>query len=439
MATTDVPVVAVAGAGLAGLSFVIALAKSNPALWRDRITVYESGADDDSRRGRYAHSLSVRTDVGGVDALDKLGLLDAVRGTATPSTGFFLARNDATLVISTTWFGGLNDQNSQLRGIRTLRYALWKTLYDQARSLGVDIRFGCEVQKVSSVSTEFVEFSVFSQDEGQLLHLKADLLVVADGSRSRVRDSVARTVGRHFLETTVINVRVAGVVDKIPESVRHQHGLLVGTGFSMFIADEGDDLQLLSLAFTSKEELTDEVLKKAEFREFIRLGLSQFHPDVSTPIRDAIDRGDNNVVLFNCYDRFPEPPVSGRVVFIGDASHAVSPFSGSGANMALVDGVILAQELNSALSKEQGEASAGAALERFFKMTEQRWTKIVKQQRSFIRALHSTSWVSRVCRYLMFRIIPVIARTNFKQVGVGVVGVVGITVAAKLFLNQRRR
>jgi salicylate hydroxylase len=49
-----------------------------------------------------------------------------------------------------------------------------------------------------------------------------------------------------------------------------------------------------------------------------------------------------SVRVLNCYDMMPVPGI-GRVTFIGDACHPVSPLTASGANLALEDGWVLAE------------------------------------------------------------------------------------------------
>jgi 2-polyprenyl-6-methoxyphenol hydroxylase-like FAD-dependent oxidoreductase len=63
----------------------------------------------------------------------------------------------------------------------------------------------------------------------------------------------------------------------------------------------------------------------------------------------------------------PKPWYSGRVLLIGDAAHATTPHLASGAGMAIEDGIVLAQELESGDLKSRDLKSGGveAALARF--------------------------------------------------------------------------
>lgn len=57
-----------------------------------------------------------------------------------------------------------------------------------------------------------------------------------------------------------------------------------------------------------------------------------------------------------------ERPWRGRVLFVGDAAHGMSPQLGQGANMALIDAWVLAGALDAAA----GDASAAMRIERAF-------------------------------------------------------------------------
>ena len=76
---------------------------------------------------------------------------------------------------------------------------------------------------------------------------------------------------------------------------------------------------------------------------------------------------------------------SKRVVFIGDSNHAVSPFAGNGANMALMDGIDLATELCQAENLYAARAS-------FDKRSMARSTRTVKSSHMVITIAHSSGW-----------------------------------------------
>ena len=58
---------------------------------------------------------------------------------------------------------------------------------------------------------------------------------------------------------------------------------------------------------------------------------------------------DATLRVVNCYDKAAHTSVaSPPVVFIGDSTHPVTPFTGSGANLAIMDAWALADALTSA-------------------------------------------------------------------------------------------
>ena len=88
-------------------------------------------------------------------------------------------------------------------------------------------------------------------------------------------------------------------------------------------------------------------------------------------------------------DRFPESlhkafQTTSRIVCIGDALHAMSPFKGQGANNALLDGPLVADWLR--------RANADAAVRGIWREAVQRTEKVVKASREA-----ATFWHSPAC------------------------------------------
>lgn len=80
-----------------------------------------------------------------------------------------------------------------------------------------------------------------------------------------------------------------------------------------------------------------------------------------------------------------------NIALIGDANHPMSPFSGNGANMAMLDGVVLAQQL-------AARASVREAIGEFDKDSVPRSRKSIDKSYWTIGVLHSeglTFWLIR--------------------------------------------
>lgn len=411
--------IVVSGAGLAGLAFAVRMAQleqnrvdSNLV----RLIVLEAGHNDESRRGRYWHTMSLRDDIGGLDAINSLGLEAAVRGVATTS-GMFVADAQGKLAISSAWFSRVD-----LSGVRLLRFQLWQLLLAHAQAHGVEVRWGAQVINAdvdadpNGVTVEYTSDTLSDSAHGQATRtMVADLLVVADGARSvlreRLTDAGAR---RQFLNVGIVGAVVDGLASQMPVHLRARHGMLVGDRSLCFVSDEGHNAELVSVSLPIEREiLRDDLVNDAALREQLISAAKQFPNEIVRPLLSAVEQNGDNLMVINALDRFPHAPVRGNVVFIGDASHAVSPFGGSGANMALVDGVTLAAEFYSATKNLHGDSTnvevrsaVATATAAFFAATGVKCETLVHRQRSVVSMIHTNTVVSRVLRFVLLRVAP---------------------------------
>ncbi len=199
------------------------------------------------------------------------------------------------------------------------RRALLEILTERARSLGVDIRFGCEVQDVETLRRE------------------ADLVVAADGVNSTIRplyDDVFRTT---------IDVRPnrfvwLGTTRRFP-------------AFTFdFRADEHGLWRLHAYQYEGGQstfivEATDETWRKT--------GLAEDDEAATVAFCEALfaERLEGHALVANrsVWRRFPtvrnERWSHGNVVLIGDAAHTAHFSIGSGTKLAMEDAIALSSAL----------------------------------------------------------------------------------------------
>jgi 2-polyprenyl-6-methoxyphenol hydroxylase-like FAD-dependent oxidoreductase len=125
----------------------------------------------------------------------------------------------------------------------------------------------------------------------------------------------------------------------------------------------------------------------------------------------AIERQSDSLLIVNALDRMPHAPVRGCVAFLGDASHAVSPLGGSGANMALSDAVALAEAFHRAtknihkrFDQGRGAQRRGGGHRRLLRATSPKIRELVERQRTIASLLHHDTLKSRVVRFCVMRV-----------------------------------
>lgn len=326
----------VSGAGIAGCAAAIALAQAG-----HRVRVLERGA------AGTPHSSGIFVYANGLQSLRDLGVLPDIlaAGFAVPGgrNAWFDAAGRPLCVTRYPAPDGL----PAILGIR--RAELARVLTARMLALGVTLTHGAEVVALARTDEAV---SVVCAD-GRTA--RADLLVVAEGLRSVSRtlagwDAAPRYSG--FSVWRSVHPRPPGLTDKIMQMGR---GLRFGI---MPISDA----QLYT--FGTVPGAKPDRIAPAQWPARMAALFAGF----GGPARPFLDSlGPGSEVLFTAVEEvaLPLPWHRGRVVVIGDAAHAATPFMGQGGAMALADGVALARHLSrAALPEALADALAAFGAER---------------------------------------------------------------------------
>jgi len=176
--------------------------------------------------------------------------------------------------------------------------------------------------------------------------LDADWLIAADGARSSTRDLLGLTFSGVTFEDKFLIADIRMAAD-IPTERRFWFNPTFHGGQSALMHRQPDniwrvDLQLGPDANAEEEQKPDRVTARLKRM----LGDREFELEWVSIYR------------FNCrrLDRF----MHGRVVFIGDAAHQVSPFGARGANSGIQDAENLAWKLAAVIKGEAGASLIGS-------------------------------------------------------------------------------
>ncbi|CAF0965297.1 unnamed protein product [Adineta ricciae] len=331
----------VAGGGIGALSFCIAFHRllDDKIQLPPSITIYERDTAIDAV-GREGYSLSIRGDAfsGGMQTLQKLGILDEMIAVSNPGDYFTLFDKDFSPLVQfrTPPVEGL-PQSSMRIARSKLREVLIKNLPPS-----VIMNWGNAVKSAHELDNG--QISIDLADGSQEI---CDLLIVADGSNSVIRRALRPEHTLNFIGVTSILARTHAL-DKLPAPLEQTYGGAIGgDGHFAFVASSDQTSALWSVSYlcdtpreaksagTMNDDEIDAVL--AEARERTKVFSEPIHTLVNETLRSS-------VTIFNAKDIVPFRN-HGSVIFIGDAQHAMSPFAGNGANMAIMDGYQLADQL----------------------------------------------------------------------------------------------
>jgi 2-polyprenyl-6-methoxyphenol hydroxylase-like FAD-dependent oxidoreductase len=231
-----------------------------------------------------------------------------------------------------------------------MRPTLHTILVGAVENEGVPVRLGTTV---SSVDQNGGRVGVTLSDGARREY---DLVVGADGFRSRVRELLVGAVEPVFREQAVYRAVVPRPAEVDASYMFHGHPL-IHPGFTPI----GRDLMYVFLPVPAAP---DDAPSREDLPRLMREHLAGFGGLVAEAREQIVDPAKIDYRLQETI--LLEPPWhSGRVVLLGDAVHTTTPHMASGAAIAMEDAIVLAEELASHDSVED-------ALQKF---ADRRWER----------------------------------------------------------------
>ncbi len=284
----------------------------------------------------------------GQAVLGHFGMLDEVEAIGTPISGLD-AKHRSGRRLTTLDYGVLS---AGLHGIGVMRSELFALFEQRCADVGVEIRHDRRI-----TSYRHVEGGVHPiADDGEEMEA-FDLLVASDGSGSALRSHAVATNPSLRVETKEYEYGAmwmaapyAGDPERLVQVV-DRSGRLIG----MLPVGGG------RCSFFWGIRLEEQEVIKANGLESWQRSVAEFLPEAGelaasiTSLDEATFSTYRTVRMLSAID--------GRVVFVGDAAHATSPHLGQGLNLALVDAVVLAEELDRTIDDRANVHEALSAYE----------------------------------------------------------------------------
>jgi 2-polyprenyl-6-methoxyphenol hydroxylase-like FAD-dependent oxidoreductase len=409
----------VVGGGIAGLSFVVSLA----SIWRlegekgglvqfPKITLYEreeqmDGTSPQENVCRTGYSLSIRSGASssGIQTALKMGILDSLLDVGvtreTCEGGLFG-------LWSHSWTPLVRKRKHTKPGlpvhaVRVQRTDLRKILLESA-SKHSNIVWGVTCDKVVP-ATRLNDSIKLELSNGHVD--ECDLVVVADGANSRLHSSLVP--GNPCDSSKHANgiVLIAGVSrfeHGLPDPFARDWGILpAGNGIALFVAPMDCRCANWTLSYRStvsryeQRQSMSQVEAKALLQEALQLA-TDFESDM---VQVLLNRTDlSTLSVRNAYDRAPfahgpDNHIPDGLIFIGDSNHAVTPFAGNGANMALRDGLDLAKCLLT-------HNDVPSAVEAYDTLSMPRAYRAVRRSRFVVAIVHAKGIAWTLLRMILF-------------------------------------
>ena len=279
----------------------------------------------------------------GMLMLQKLGLLDKIANRATPINRLY----------------GVNEKNKEVLDLRfdylkNFKYSLgihrgliFKVLHEELNRKNISLEIGNEITSFRKTSDKIIPINSNNENLGEF-----DLLVIADGSKSNLRDKTSINFKKHWYDWLAMWYVLEDTDFKMGNKIYHKYEKtkkLLGFMPIGFGPDETNDKRLVNLFYSVPETRLNEIKNgtlekwKDEVCKLDKIG--EHYLDQIKSINDFTYTGYGRMKPNRMYDD--------KIAIVGDAAHGMSPQLGQGISMGLMDGCSLATSLvdNTTLEK----------------------------------------------------------------------------------------
>ncbi|KAI6766164.1 hypothetical protein HG530_007234 [Fusarium avenaceum] len=355
----------VAGGGIAGSAFVIGLRKLwSPRLEEPRIIIYDRDSPDVSaQREGYTVSLAGYDTSGGLIALNKLGLLQQTLDKAVSG----LNNEGAFKIWGPKWNEQACFRHKPMDGlpsssIRITRKDLRQVLHNNLR-LEDSVQWNSRCIAVRQLKNGQLSVQVVRGKPGfeVISEEICDILIAADGAHSKLREYL-RPHDKLEFAGAILRGGISRFQGPPPAPVDKDWGfMLSGTGVSCFFSPVDKHSIVWGVGTLETEQIPNlDANDDKAIQEVIECGL-RLGDRLHEPFNTIVGNTDPKTVFsMNAHDKMPffhNDRIKTGVVFIGDSNHAVSPFAGYGANLALSDAWDLAEQFCHSSSIENAVAA----------------------------------------------------------------------------------
>lgn len=369
MTTGDPRPVLISGAGIAGLTLAIALARRGVAS-----RLYEQAAQLE------AFGAGLQLSPNAAHILLELGVLSHLRPHAVQPKAVHLRDAGTLRMLASIPLGQEAERRWKAPYLVAHRADLQQALLAEAATRPeIALTTGMRLSDVSADADGNVT-AHFQNEDGRAEVAHSSLLVGADGVWSRTRRHIDGSAGSRFSgqiawRTTITIDSEAGQVFRTIAETDSVTTFLHGQ-FHLVAYPLRAGTQINLVAFTPASRIADGWVADADAAILMRalaLGSSQL-------LTLAELAGPWTAWPLNTVDPAARWSAPG-LVLIGDAAHAVTPFAAQGAAMAIEDAALLAHSLASAAGSRQTAISA---------WEEQRKARVIKVARR--GALNKLAW-----------------------------------------------